>query len=240
MKNFINKNNLICFSLSLVTGFSAFLSSASTIAIADSGKEHIQQITDNTFLKKSLLLDHLGNSLDEEIPDSYWEELERYLKEQEYLASLPIYEKIIIDSQSVPNEEKDCKSYNFTYMSYKSITDKTSPQYSLVNADNTYTDEETGLRMIDGRICIALGEGYGYKVGDYIDVVLSNGEIFECIMSEEKANADTDITHKYHLSDGSVVEVLVDYNYFSSISQYPEGLKGTVEELRKVDYVQIN
>ena len=94
--------------------------------------------------------------------------------------------------------------------------------------------------MINERICIALGEGYGYKVGDYVDVILSNGEIFECIMSEEKSNKDTDDTNKYHLSDGSVVEMLVDFNYFSSTAQYPEGLKGTIEELRKVDYIQIN
>lgn len=242
MKNFIrqNKNNLLCVSLSLITGISAFLSNTSTIAIADSGKEHIQQITDNTFIKKSLLLDYLSNSLDGEIPDSYFEELQNYLEEQEYLASLPIYEKITIDSQTVPNWENGCKSYNYTYMSYKAITDKTSPQYPLVNSDDAYTDEETGLRMINERICIALGEGYGYKVGDYVDVILSNGEIFECIMSEEKSNKDTDDTNKYHLSDGSVVEILVDFNYFSSTAQYPEGLKGTIEELRKVDYIQIN
>ena len=234
------KYNIMCLSLSIITGLNIFFMKPDKIVIADSGKEHLQEIKNTDFLKKSLILDHLDNSLDYIIPDSYYEEYEAYLEEQEYLANLPIYEKIIIDNQLVPNWEENCKSYNYTYMSYKAITDKTSAQYSLVNNEETYTDEETGLRMVNNRFCIAIGEGYGYKVGDYIDVVLSNGNILECIMAEEKANKDTDKTNKYHLSDGSVIEMLVDFNYFSSTSQYPDNLKGIIEELRKVDYIQIN
>lgn len=144
--------------------------------------------------------------------------------------------KIIIDEKYVPNWEKDCKSYNFTYMDYKMITCKTAPQYYIVNSDNAYTDEITGLRICDNRICVAIGSGYGYVVGDYIDVTLENGNTFECIIGDEKDDDDTDSSNKFHSNDGSVIEMIIDNNYFYSTSQYPEGFYGNVEKISKVIY----
>lgn len=144
--------------------------------------------------------------------------------------------KIIIDEKYVPNWEKDCKSYNFTFMDYKMITCKTAPQYYIVNSDNAYTDETTGLRICDNRICVAIGSGYGYVVGDYIDITLENGNTFECIIGDEKDDDDTDSSNRFHSSDGSVIEMIIDNNYFYSTSQYPEGFYGNVEKISKVIY----
>lgn len=140
----------------------------------------------------------------------------------------------IVDSFIVPNWEQDCKSYVISYMDYRATTDRTSAQYQLLNSDRANSDPETGIRMVDGRYAIAVGTGWGFVIGDYIDVVMENGTVIPCIMGEAKSPYETDSNHYYHLYDGSVVEMVIDGTYFSGTSQYPEGLNGTVLELQKV------
>lgn len=52
-----------------------------------------------------------------------------------------------------------------TYAYYTAVTAKGSPQYALLNSDECYTDEETGIRMIGDYYCVALGSFYGSTIG---------------------------------------------------------------------------
>lgn len=94
-----------------------------------------------------------------------------------------------------------------TYMNYKKITLKSSRQYKMQKSI-AYTNEQ-GLRMVNGRYCIALGSYYTTTIGQYVDVELENGKIIHGILADCKADKDTDSTNRIH-KDGSVVEFVVD------------------------------
>ena len=94
-----------------------------------------------------------------------------------------------------------------TYMNYKKITLKSSRQYKMQKSI-AYTNEQ-GLRMVNGRYCIALGSYYTTTIGQYVDVELENGKIIYGILADCKADKDTDSTNRIH-KDGSVVEFVVD------------------------------
>lgn len=94
-----------------------------------------------------------------------------------------------------------------SYMDYKKITLKSSRQYKMQKSI-AYTNEQ-GLRMVNGRYCIALGSYYTTTIGQYVDVELENGEIICGILADCKADRDTDPTNRIH-PDGSVVEFVID------------------------------
>ncbi len=87
-----------------------------------------------------------------------------------------------------------------------SIFNKESPQYAL--QQKAYTGN-WGIRMVDGRYCIAVASSYASTIGTKIDVVLESGKIIKCVLSDQKADADTDSLNRYHLTDGSYVEFIV-------------------------------
>lgn len=96
-----------------------------------------------------------------------------------------------------------------SFMSWQNITSRSSMQWKLQNWA-AYTDWYTGLREIDGRVCVALGSYYGAKIGSYVDLIMENGSTIKCIMADQKADEHTDPTHRWHSSDGSVGEFLVE------------------------------
>ena len=93
-----------------------------------------------------------------------------------------------------------------SYMSYKAITSKSSPQYKL--QQQAYTGEY-GIRMVDDRYCIALGSYYTTNIGTRVDVVMENGSVLKCILSDQKDNKHTD-SQNIRAKDGSIVEFVVD------------------------------
>ena len=95
-----------------------------------------------------------------------------------------------------------------SYMSYKAITNTRSKQYKL--QQQAVTDPTTGIRMIDGDYCIAIGSGWGCAVGDKVLVTLQGGKTFNAIISDAKADAHTNSDNKTTTHDGSVVEFVVD------------------------------
>lgn len=115
-----------------------------------------------------------------------------------------------------------------TYMKYQTLGyDSWNRQGHLARQSKAYTGEYS-LRMIDGRIFIAVGSYYCRQVGTYIDVLLEDGTVLPCIMGDAKANKDTDITHRYQKYDKSVIEFIIDspgkdrrdYSYFKTM--YPQ------------------
>lgn len=95
-----------------------------------------------------------------------------------------------------------------TWMSYKTITSKSSPQYILQHT-RAYTGDY-GIRQVDGRYCVALGSYFTTEIGTIFDLVLENGTIIPCILADQKADIHTDVNNIMTLGSGCVSEFVVD------------------------------
>ena len=122
-----------------------------------------------------------------------------------------------------------------SYMSYKCITNRSSKQYKF--QQECYTGYY-GIRMKDGRYCIAVGSYYTTKIGKKIDLVMENGAIIKCILADCKANAHTDSTNRQN-PNGSIAEFIVDMNSLNrtakrmgDVSYCSEKFKGEIKKIR--------
>lgn len=116
-----------------------------------------------------------------------------------------------------------------TYAYYTAVTVKSSPQYKLLNSKECYTDEETGIKMVDGCYCIALGSYYGSKIGTKYKITLSSGESFMAILCDQKANRHTDSKHQYAVRNKDIVEFYVQK---SKIPKSVNGNYGRLEQFK--------
>lgn len=87
------------------------------------------------------------------------------------------------------------------------------------------------IRMLDGRYLIALGSYYTSKIGQYVDVILSDGTVVPCILGDQKADPDTDPTHRYHASDKSVMEFIIS-SPWDGVSYTSKGKKDGYKTFR--------
>ena len=98
-----------------------------------------------------------------------------------------------------------------SYMYYTTITYR-GVEYEIVR-NRSKTCDKTGIRIVleDNRIyyCIAVGTGWGFKVGDKLVITLSSGKQFYGIMTDTKANRHTKNDNKTMITDGSVIEFVV-------------------------------
>jgi len=100
-----------------------------------------------------------------------------------------------------------------TYAIYTAVTAKSSPQYALLHSDKCYTDAETGIRMVDGFYCVALGSFYGSTIGTKYKITLADGENIKelnVILCDQKADRHTNSTHQYAMRNKDVVEFYVE------------------------------
>lgn len=132
--------------------------------------------------------------------DNFLEEKNKQEQEQEI-------EEIIINYKdySVP-ANKGFKSF----MSYKSITSKSSRQYKL-QSNYAYTGDY-GIRQVEGRFCIAIGTFSDATIGTYVDLILENQSVIPCIVGDFKADTHTDSSNMITQHNGCVSEFIVDKN----------------------------
>lgn len=125
--------------------------------------------------------------------------------------------QMVVDTQfceQIQGVIQDYESYEVpkngikSYMGYKAITMKSSPQYKLQH-NEAYTGDY-GIRMVEERYCVAVGTHFGMSIGDKFDLVLENGTIIPCILADIKANKDTDANNIITEHDGSAAEFVVD------------------------------
>ena len=90
--------------------------------------------------------------------------------------------------------------------SFRKITSRSSIQYKIQMSSTT---ADNGFRMYKGLYEIAIGTGYNAKAGTFVDVVLTDGTIINCIVGDIKANCDTNKSNTIG-NDGSCVEFIVD------------------------------
>ena len=95
-----------------------------------------------------------------------------------------------------------------SYMDWRTITDPDSEQWAL--QQHCYTDPTTGIRMCNGRYCIAIGQEHTDRKGQYVDVTLDNGVTLNCIVADCKRYCDTQGGYGVIGADGGIVEFVVD------------------------------
>ena len=128
-----------------------------------------------------------------------------------------------------------------SYMDYKFITSKSSDQYKLQKA-LAYTGEY-GLRMVNGRYCIAVGSYYTTKIGQYLDIELENGKIIKAILADCKADIHTDEMNQMN-PNGSVIEFVVETEKLDSFARkmgdisYVNGWDSKVVNIKVYDKVE--
>ena len=124
-----------------------------------------------------------------------------------------------------------------SWMSYTAVTDEASPQYKLLRGSSAYTGEY-GIRMVDGRYCVAMGSHYTSTIGTKVDIVLESGTVLPCVLGDQKADGDTDSLNRYHTDDGSYVEFIIDNNEINSLASemgnfdYVKKFNGRISEIR--------
>lgn len=101
-----------------------------------------------------------------------------------------------------------------SYMSYKAITNTGSKAYAIQHT-YAYTGDY-GIRQVDNRYCVAIGSGFNASVGTYIDVVLENNTVIQCVVSDIKDDGDTDADNMITLSNGCACEFVVDISALDS------------------------
>lgn len=96
-----------------------------------------------------------------------------------------------------------------TYMNYKGITDKTSPQWDYIfNRKLVTVDDQGYLVTEDGYIGVALGSYFG-DIGEKYIFELSSGKFLKLVKIEAKDDRHTDKSG-FMANDGSVIEFVVD------------------------------
>lgn len=159
---------------------------------------------------KSTILSHL----------SFNERVEYYHVNDEWSCIIYNSDIAYVYSYYISYEEMKYKNYSIldtdgfkSFMSYRAITDKTSPQYKLQGI--SYTGNY-GIRQVNNRYCIAVGTAFNAEIGTYIDIVLENGEIIPCIMGDVKSNQHTDTSNIFTLNNGCASEFIVDVKKLDS------------------------
>lgn len=132
-----------------------------------------------------------------------------------------------------------------SYMGYKAITNKSSMAYKLQKCSVT---TQEGLRTYNGYYTVAVGSGFNVTVGDYIDVLLSTGNVLHCIVGDMKQDIHTDSSNM-QASNGNVIEFIVDTSVLNvdakqqgdiSVISGFEGYVVSVTTFDNQDTVQLN
>ena len=132
--------------------------------------------------------------------------------------------------------------FNFhSYMDYRTITDKSSAQYKL--QQECWTDM-MGLRRHGSDYVVALGTYFTENVGDRFTVYLDNGNHFNVIVGDIKADTHTDDTNSYVPMDndtGNMVEFIID-EYAANTNMlmlgtvsYHDFFNGSVINIERID-----
>lgn len=143
-------------------------------------------------------------------------------------------------------EIPDYDTFFKSYMSYRAITNTSSPQYKL--QQQCWTDEN-GLRRQTDDYVVAVGSYYSKHIGDRFRITLSDDTQFTVIVGDIKADRHTDSKHQYRavynengkFISANVLEFVVDIGRLPSsvrrsgtVSSIEE-LKGNIKSIEKIE-----
>lgn len=95
-----------------------------------------------------------------------------------------------------------------SFMPYQAITNKSSLQYKIQHT-LAHTGDN-GIRMVKDRYCVALGTAFNIKCGQYVDLILDDGNVIKCILSDIKDDKHTMSNHIVTRANGCATEFIVD------------------------------
>lgn len=156
-------------------------------------------------------------STDSDILDTYsFNEKIRYYKFNEKWVKIKYKDTVAYMCKDyISSRKSDYRRYEVpstsgfkSYMSYKCITSTGSEQYKMQH-QRAYTGKY-GIRQVDERFCVALGSYFTSKVGTLFDLILENGTVIPCILSDQKADKDTDSQNIITEHNGCMSEFIVD------------------------------
>ncbi|WP_155942242.1 hypothetical protein [Pseudobutyrivibrio ruminis] len=78
------------------------------------------------------------------------------------------------------------------------------------------TPDQDGFMKLDNRYLIAVGSRFDTEPGQYMDLVLENGMVIQCIMGDLKADQDTDSTNTFTYHSRCCSEFIIDKNTIRS------------------------
>jgi hypothetical protein len=98
-----------------------------------------------------------------------------------------------------------------------------------------------GIRYYDGLMMVAIGTGWGFGVGDEIEVLLSSGWSFTAVVGDIKADIHTDATRRFTVHNNCWVEFIVDIDKICRTarrngSMTSFGFPGWVTEIRRLEW----
>jgi hypothetical protein len=143
-------------------------------------------------------------------------------------------QKDVTPSKITETNKNDFKSY----MSYTAITNKASKQLQLHQQART---DDNGLRCINGRPLVAIGTGWGLTVGDIALITCNNGNSFEVVIGDIKADVDTKSDNKTTSYNNCRCEFIVDMSKLNSTVKKSgnvavlEQYNGYVTNIQKID-----
>jgi hypothetical protein len=140
--------------------------------------------------------------------------------------------------KDVPNVRNEFKSY----MDYRKITSKSSPQYKLQMSEYMDTDSE-GFRKYKGDYVVAMGSYYSRDIGTRFKIELESGKVFYAVLGDQKSDMHTDALHQHR--NGNVVEFIVDVDNISSLCRTSgdmsnaeqAGLVGKIKSIEIVGHI---
>ncbi len=129
-----------------------------------------------------------------------------------------------------------------SYMGWQCITAKSSNQYKLREAAGMNFDSE-GFGRIGDRYVVATTTTFG-NVGDYIDVVQSDGSVIKCIIGDIKNQNDAGCNKWGHQNGQCVLEFVVDksswYGTNKTVTGYhPEWNQNISKIVNKGNYFKL-
>lgn len=153
--------------------------------------------------------------------------------------------KATYTSLGAPNINSSFK----TYMDYRKITSKSSPQYKWIRKWGWCDDQgfmrasgERDLGVEDDYYLIALGSYYGKEIGTKYRITTDTGRVFYGVLADCKADRHTNRTHQY-AANKDVVEFLVDtrclrsdVKRMGSANVYMP-LNGSIVKIERIDFI---
>lgn len=104
-----------------------------------------------------------------------------------------------------------------SFEDYGCINDKSSPNYQYLNKwcwidydGFVRCDAEKDLGITADYYAVAMGSYYGTEIGTKYRITTNTGNVFYCVMCDQKDNRDTDITHRYGIYNNDVIEFVVN------------------------------
>lgn len=148
--------------------------------------------------------------------DEYWAVIKygdtyAYLS-KDYISDTPLIKNEGYDSErkgNVINLPSGLGTSN-TFMAWQMVTSKNSPQYKLRSIAGQKFNYY-GYGIIDGRYAVATTSTYG-EVGDYIDILRSDGSVLKAVIADIKNQNDYGCNKWGHNNGDVVIEFIVDFD----------------------------